>query len=232
MSDDMNNEKDINTEKPEKSKEAEKRKKDKLKERIGTVLFMLAVTIVFISVLSLLYLLTKDKVKANETLYIKRAVLYAAGITIPKTDQEVDKLYSERIKETRDNSGQLKYYEVLAPPESGKETVTGYIFLTNGAGLWGTITSLVGVAPDAKTLTGVTFVKDNETPGLGARINENWFKEQFRGKQGPFTRVGEKETADKNQFEAITGATITSAAVQNILNKTLAEAPKELGKVR
>jgi len=162
----------------------------------------------------------------NEQLYLKESVLYAANIAIPDTPQAVETLYNQRIREVTQTdatgaASSIEYYEVL--DQSGN--VTGYVLPASGPGLWGQIDAVVGYRPDLKTLTGVDFTKQNETPGLGARISEAWFREQFRGKSGPFTRVpeGTKNTAS-NQFDAITGATITSTAVQNILNRSESQA--------
>ena len=52
------------------------------KERIYPVLFMAIITIVFIAMVSGIYLATRDLVILNESLYLKRAVLFAAGVAI------------------------------------------------------------------------------------------------------------------------------------------------------
>ena len=65
------------------------------KERIFPVVFMVAITVVFISVVSGIYLSTRDMVKLNESLFLKRAVLYAADITVPVKGSAVDKVYRE-----------------------------------------------------------------------------------------------------------------------------------------
>jgi Na+-transporting NADH:ubiquinone oxidoreductase subunit C len=80
------------------------------------------------------------------------------------------------------------------------------------------------VEKDLKTLTGIEFIKQNETPGLGGRITESWFKEQFRGKRWPLTVVPEGDPAGDQEFQAITGATNTTNAVRDILNNRLAGA--------
>jgi Na+-transporting NADH:ubiquinone oxidoreductase subunit C len=98
------------------------------------------------------------------------------------------------------------------------------VFIRSGPGLWGEITAAVGFDTELASLTGVDFLKQSETPGLGARISEKWFTEQFRGKKGPFTTVGEGEPASESQFDAITGASITSNAVMSILNSTISQA--------
>ena len=96
----------------------------------------------------------------------------------------------------------------------------GWVFYGKGPGLWGEIDAVIGYDITGTMITGIEFTKQNETPGLGARIAETWFKEQFRGKSGPFTMMAEGTSTQSNQFDAITGATRTSSAVMQIINDT------------
>jgi Na+-transporting NADH:ubiquinone oxidoreductase subunit C len=192
-----------------------------MKQRILTVLFTIAITIVFVAPISFVYLLTKGRVALNEEVFLKRAVLAAAGIPVPPANGEVVSLFSARAEEVKTGDAVPPYYRIK--PEAGGQPA-GYVFIRSGPGLWGEITATVGFDSVLSTLTGVDFLKQSETPGLGARISETWFKEQFRGKKGPFTTVGEGEPASESQFDAITGASITSNAVMSILNSTISQA--------
>jgi Na+-transporting NADH:ubiquinone oxidoreductase subunit C len=197
------------------------------KERIFPVIFMFLVTVVFISLVSGIYLGTREKVIRNERLYLKRAVLYSAGLDIPEGAQEIDELYTRRIEEVRTNGEDVSYYRVIGEGSQAG----GFVLPAVGPGLWGEIAAVVGFEQDLSRLTGVDFTKQNETPGLGARISEEWFRLQFRGKTGPFSRVAEGTESDNpREFDAITGATITSTAVQNILNDTIDAAPGIVGR--
>jgi Na+-transporting NADH:ubiquinone oxidoreductase subunit C len=82
---------------------------------------------------------------------------------------------------------------------------------------------MVGFTEDATTLSGVSIVSQNETPGLGARIEEAWFTDQFADRQGPFTMVEEGTSDAPNEIDAITGATRTSEAFRNIINRAVAD---------
>ena len=193
------------------------------KERIYPVLFMAIITIVFIAMVSGIYLATRDLVLLNESLYLKRAVLFAAGVDAPDSATEAEGLYNERVREQIDADGATRYYVVEGEGAGGSISV---IPMT-GPGLWGEIEAVIGLDQSLKVLTGVDFTRQNETPGLGARISEEWFRKQFRGKTGPFTMVPEGTDGEgRNEFDAITGATITSTAVKDILNKALKEAPE------
>ncbi|GAG30217.1 unnamed protein product, partial [marine sediment metagenome] len=64
----------------------------------------------------------------------------------------------------------------------------------------------------------------DRTPGLGAKITSEPFRDQFKELLVlPFVELVKGETKESNQIQAITGATISSQAVVDILNKTIKE---------
>jgi len=104
----------------------------------------------------------------------------------------------------------------------GKKLI-GYAFIAEGNGYQGKIKMIAGVKKDLATLYGIEILDSVETPGLGGEIANDSFKGQFKGLK--FTPEiicvkGAKEKA--NEIEAITGATISSDSVTNILNERLA----------
>ena len=103
----------------------------------------------------------------------------------------------------------------------------GYCAEVKPSGFGGEIKMMVGV-DHLGEVRGVNIVTMSETPGLGARANEEaWFLEQFKGKSGSL-EVG-------SGVDAISGATITSKAVTKGVNDALAlsvdlaEEAKKLG---
>ena len=203
-----------------------------MNKRVSLVLFTIAVTVVFIAPISFAYLLTRPIVALNEEVYLKRAVLAAAGLEAPRAAAAAKELFDARV-------AQLPAAEAAAgarapePVYRVKDTAgatAGWVITRTGPGLWGDIVMVVGFAADREQLSGIEFLKQQETPGLGARISERWFKEQFKDKRGPFTSVAEGEPTAEDQFDAITGATFTSNAVLGIVNAVVVEAghlPKE-----
>ena len=190
-------------------------KKSKLKEALYTIIFMVAMTAICVGGVSIVYQKSKAQITLNEEMFLRKAVLQAADILPEKADAKmVSQVFDERVKKEKE------YYLV----NNGN-----YVFPVTGTGLWGKIDAVVGVQKNGKTLTGISFTQNNETPGLGARITEPWFCNQFKGKVGPMSFVSEGTKNDKSdQFDAITGATITTRAVQRMVNKTLKEAPEIL----
>jgi Na+-transporting NADH:ubiquinone oxidoreductase subunit C len=187
--------------------------------RVRAVLITAAVTAAFVSPVALIHLLTEGRVELNRQVFLKEAVLAASGIDAPSSPQEVVALYGERVVEAGAGPGGEALYRVAPAAGSGSR---GYVIVGRGAGLWGRIVALVGFAPDRTTVTGLAFLEQSETPGLGARIDERWFKQQFRGKKGPFTPVPDGSAAGESQFDAVSGATFTTEAVRGILNAAAA----------
>jgi Na+-transporting NADH:ubiquinone oxidoreductase subunit C len=94
---------------------SDQKRQNKLRRSLFTIFFMFAVTLVFISVLSLIYVLTRDIIRLNESLVVKRAVLYVAGLEVPQTGIEADALYQKQVREVKDEGGNVLYYEILEP---------------------------------------------------------------------------------------------------------------------
>lgn len=184
-------------------------KKNKTKERVTMVVFMFALTVFFVSIISAVHIATKDLVKRNESLFLKESILYTAGIQAPTDPEMIEKVFKNKVK-ILNESPPFKY-EVQT--KKGKVTVN----TVSGSGLWGEIIAHVGFFDDS-TVSGISFIKQSETPGLGARIDEDWFKEQFRGKKRPLEFVPEGKSSSTEEFDAITGATVTTKAVKNMVN--------------
>ena len=99
-----------------------------------------------------------------------------------------------------------------------------------GSGLWGPIWGFVALENDYNTIYGAAFDHKTETPGLGAEINQDFFEEPFIGKkiiddQGLFVSIevqkGGAESDDPHAVDGITGGTITSDGVTDMLKNTL-----------
>lgn len=194
----------------------------KTRARLWTVMFMFLVTLVSMSAVSALSLATRERVRLNASLFLRRAVLEAAGLPVPLDPLAVQAAYDAAVTAVTNGPGP-DYYRV-APPAAGD--IPRYVFVRSGSGLWGTITAVLGVKSDFSSLTGIAFTQQNETPGLGARIDEDWFKAQFKGKRGPFQAMPEgTKSLSATEFDGITGATITTLAVRDIVNSVVTNGP-------
>jgi len=89
--------------------------------------------------------------------------------------------------------------------------VIAYIVPSESKGYGGSIKLLVAVGPDNKVLK-YTILESKETPGLGDKAAKAPFMDQFTGKTAANLEVT-KDAANKDNIQAISGATITSRAV-------------------
>jgi len=101
-----------------------------------------------------------------------------------------------------------------------------YIVSVRGQGLWDAIWGNIALGQDLETIVGASFDHAGETPGLGAEIKDNpSFPSQFIGKeiyddQGDYTSVQVVKGVvrqPQHQVEGISGATITSRGVSDML---------------
>src|SRR5690606_10723584 len=98
-----------------------------------------------------------------------------------------------------------------------------------GKGLWGPIWGYVALESDFNTIYGATFDHQGETPGLGAEITEYFFEGEFAGKtiyneQGQLVSINVQKGGAPDDaphaVDGITGGTITSNGVQEMLERT------------
>jgi Na+-transporting NADH:ubiquinone oxidoreductase subunit C len=104
-----------------------------------------------------------------------------------------------------------------------------YIVPLRGTGLWGPIWGYLALNSDMSTIYGASFDHQGETPGLGAEISTQVFQSQFKGKEiydngelVSITVAKSNETAPEiHKVDAISGGTITSKGLQNMISDDL-----------
>lgn len=202
-------------------------KKKNSKPIVYPVVFMLVLTVVFGGALAGINALTKDVIAQQEALRVKENVLYVLGFIESPADakakgkslspEQIEAQYADQVTEKA-----LKDTSVFVGTQDGK--VSGYAFQIVGPGLWGSMTGYAAISADQKNILGMSVVSHSETPGLGGRIDETWFKEQFRNI--PITSSQSELVVFKpkagGNIDAISGATLTSEAVRVMLNEDIA----------
>ena len=196
-----------------------KEKKSFSETRFYPVFFMIIVTIVFVGVLAFFYQATIERVENYQTQNYKKSLISLFGYST----EDIEKTYNQNFQKAEKND--LVYYKVISD-----NVLKGYCFDISGSGLWGTINAIVAVTPDFQKIIGFDILKQNETPGLGGRITEDWFKDQFTNKVLKkqdtiiqYQLIPEDETTKENQIKQITGATFSSKAVVTILYNNVLE---------
>jgi Na+-transporting NADH:ubiquinone oxidoreductase subunit C len=108
---------------------------------------------------------------------------------------------------------------------------TKYVLPLYGQGLWGPIWGYVGLNEDKNTIFGVYFSHQGETPGLGAEISTKTFQNNFLDKQITRNKVltsvavvkPGQSVNDRDYVDGISGGTITSKAVDNMMSNSLSQ---------
>jgi Na+-transporting NADH:ubiquinone oxidoreductase subunit C len=185
--------------------------------RIYPVVFMLIITVIFIGILATFYQLSLERVTKYKDTMMKKMVLGTFDLPVENIELDFDKYIS-----TKEIEG-LIFYEAKAD-----SIFLGYCFPISGSGLWGTIQALLAVTPGFDKIINIEIVEQNETPGLGGRITENWFKDQFQGKVmiandviQNFSMIPENEPSSGMEINQITGATASSKAVVDMVYKNV-----------
>lgn len=120
-----------------------------------------------------------------------------------------------------------------------KQQLQGIAFLAEGNGFQSKLRILVGMDPGLSTITKIKILEQKETPGLGTKIENDpssktdaeWFPNQFdklnAGKSLSYVK-NQKPDKSAGEIMAITGATISSKAVIDIINAGLQNTRKIL----
>ncbi len=106
----------------------------------------------------------------------------------------------------------------LAKDANGE--ILGYIFTFAENGYGGAVNVMTGIKPDGTIIAIEVLSAADETPGLGQNATKSDFWKLFEGKSGKLA-VSKSASAD-GEIQAMTGATITSKAVVNAVNKATA----------
>ncbi len=141
-------------------------------------------------------------------------------------DENVNAFNIDLKKETKKPSEEQRFPIYVAE----KDGNTFYIVPLYGAGLWDAIWGYLALDADKNTVIGASFDHKSETPGLGAEINQSWFEDEFKGKtlfneKGDFVSVktvkGGAEVGDMHGVDGISGGTITSDGVSNMIQERM-----------
>lgn len=128
------------------------------------------------------------------------------------------------LKEELAKPANEQTYPLYIAEQEGKKF---YIIPLRGAGLWDAIWGYIALESDVNTVEGTVFDHKGETPGLGAEITQKWFQERFVGKEirnesGKIVGIDVvKSSPSANQVDAISGATITSNGVAEMIAERL-----------
>lgn len=211
-----------------------------------TVIYTTLVCVLVAAILAVASQALKPRQAANEKAENVRQILVAAGYGEMEKWRMVDNtavldFFNEKIEgdrqiytvsQLKEQNYNMKNGKPLSLPvykfKNGITVVAIY-----GAGLWGPIWGYIGLEKDLETVAGAYFDHESETPGLGAKIKDDpSFRDSFRGKE---INIKVRRTGDKKEFEesslefdAISGATMTSRGLDAAMNNWLYEYARQL----
>jgi Na+-transporting NADH:ubiquinone oxidoreductase subunit C len=196
------------------------------KSPVYVLSFMAAICLVFGASIAVVNYATLGLLAKNATLHRNSVLCHAFLIEVDGTSAEAyQQAVDQNLRESEIGTGAAKrtLFRRITP---GHESIG---FIAGGMGFWDRIEAVVVLTPDLKQILNVQFMEQKETPGLGARIEEPWFTEQFKGLQVAWDAAKDERivvgaSSDpnaKNRVDAITGATQTSMALMRFLNEEL-----------
>ena len=173
--------------------------------------------------LSGVYAMTKDTIEDQ-----KRAAQAASFLVVcPEADHfETDPAIDKAIADLNggvygSGFGRVTINEGFAALDAGGSTVGHALSVTTADGFDGNITLAVGIGADG-AVNGISFTELNETPGMGMRVDESEFKDQFSGKAvSRFTLNKAGGSTAEDEIDSVSGASTTSGAVVNAVNAAL-----------
>ena len=173
-----------------------------IKSVIMTTVSLTLICAVASSLLALTNALTADRI-ANA----QKEAEQKAMARVVKADE-----YSEATVSDNDDN---KYIYYIAKNNNGM--VLGYIFTASQNGYGGEVKVMTAISPEGKIIAIEVLSAGDETPGLGQNVTKKNFWNLFKGKSGKLAAA--KSSASDTDIQAVTGATISSRAVVNSVNK-------------
>jgi len=134
-----------------------------------------------------------------------------------ETERAIFIVQSDATKYKKIENIDFELYEVF----DNNNNSLGYALPYEGNGFQGKIRLIVGIKKDLQNMIGLEVLEQVETPGLGTKVTESSFTNQFRDLlvNNDIALIKGVEPTNPNEIQAVTGATISSKAVVRIINE-------------
>ena len=188
------------------------------------IIYSAILVVIVAFLLAFVYQALKPMQDANVALDVKKQILYSLNIR-DLDGAEAEAKYAELVNDTMEFAGQK-----ILMAEIGEEPLM--IFEMKGMGLWGGISGYMSVRLDPEkgglSVYGAYFNHESETAGLGAEIKDSQeWQEKFIGKRifdddckHVVLSVVKKVDDPETQVDCVTGATLTSNGVDEMIKRT------------
>jgi electron transport complex protein RnfG len=167
---------------------------------INMILSLVLISMTMSAALGFVYLKTKDPIEFAS----KQKEIEAIKQVIPEFD-------SDPLANMNEYNGVI-VYQLTRHNEPAGFAIKSF----TERGFAGRIEIMAGILPDG-TINNVVVVKHKETPGLGTKMNEARFSDQFDGKNPASFKL--KVRKDGGDVDAITAATVSSRAYCDALQR-------------
>ena len=176
-----------------------------MKQSFKMIFSLCLIAVISAVILAKVYMITQPAIIANE----KKA-----------TKEAIYKVVSTATTYEESKSGETDIFKCY----DKNNKFCGLAFIAEGVGYQDLIKVMVGVSADFNKILAIEVIENSETPGLGNRIVTPWFENQFHNLslQNKITVV-KVAPSKESEIQAITGATISSQAVVDIINKKIEE---------
>ena len=190
------------------------------------IIYSAILVVVVAFLLAFIFKALKPMQDANVALDVKKQILYSLNIR-DLDGAEAEAKYAEVVKEEKDEAGQKVYLCNI----DGEDVC---VYSLKGMGLWGGISGYVAIHDqDGPKVYGAYFNHESETAGLGAEIKDSQaWQESFNGKRvfaddgSVVLSVVKKVDDPETQVDCVTGATLTSNGVNDMIKAGLKDAGK------
>ena len=178
------------------------------------------ITVIAGVALSSVFALTKDTIAAQQL--AKERESYKA-VCAAATEFVNDEAMDAKVAELEGgvygtDFGKVYINNVSIGKDDAGKTVGYAVKVTTGDGFDGDIVLSVGLDANG-IVTGLEFTSISETAGMGMRVTEAAFKDQFIGDDVALFEVNKSGgSTEPHQIDSVSGATISSKAVTNAVN--------------
>ena len=194
----------------------------KIKETNTYIIIYASVMVIIVAfLLAFISSVLKPTQDANVERDKKNQILTSLNIVGLK-GEAIDRQYAQTITDVQTEAGGQVYVAQV-------DGQTKYVLPVKGRGLWGGLWGYISIDEDKQHVFGTYFDHESETAGLGARLKERWFQEQFNGKpiftdntqQVALTVVKKGASKAETEIDGVTGATLTSNGVAGMVTDGL-----------
>ena len=198
-----------------------------MKKILKDTLALAIITIVSGVLLGGVYLITKEPIeKQNEKTKIAAYNSVFSDLSTYEMYDDLDSL--QAVVKDSGYSGVI-VDEVVYAYNSSKENIGVIVTITDKDGYGGNIKMTVGIDMEG-TITGLEILEISETAGLGMKAADKEFRNQYVGINADKVVYTKNGKTDANEIDAISSATITTAAVTDGVNGAITVYKELLGR--